>query len=145
MLFSQDRDQIRRFFCAVHRKQRARLPLDPLEALIAEVIALHPEYQPLLDNPDRAQGTDYPPEHGRTNPFLHMGMHIAIREQLGAGQPAGLALIHQQLGQRYGDAHEAEHQMMEVLGETLWEAQRDGTAPDQQRYLQRLRQRLRSH
>ena len=141
MLYDQDRDGMRRFFCEVWRKHRAKELLEPLERLIAELVAQHPEYQPLLTDPDRAAQVEYMPEGGSTNPFLHLGMHIAIREQLSVDRPPGMRAVHQRLCQRYGDAHRAEHQIMEALGETLWEAQRDNTLPDEQRYLERL-QRL---
>ena len=81
---------------------------------------------------------DYTPEMGQTNPFLHMGMHIAIREQLGGDRPAGILAVHQRLCRRL-DSHAAEHLMMECLGETLWEAQRGGGEPDERVYLERLR------
>ena len=82
---------------------------------------------------------DYTPEMGQTNPFLHMGMHIAIREQLGGDRPAGILVVYQRLCRRL-DSHAAEHLMMECLGETLWEAQRGGGEPDERVYLERLRQ-----
>ena len=88
---------------------------------------------------ERALGREYLPEMGQSNPFLHMGMHIAIQEQLGSNRPAGILDVYQQLCQRTGDSHAVEHAMMECLGETLWEAQRAGRDPDERLYLQRLR------
>jgi hypothetical protein len=75
---------------------------------------------------------------GETNPFLHMGMHLAIQEQLGGQRPEGILEVYQQLCRRM-TGHAAEHQMMECLGETLWEAQRNGVEPDERVYLERLR------
>lgn len=145
MLFSQNRDQIRRFFCDVRHKQLQHRPLEPLESLIAELIDLHPEYHALLDDPDKALDHDFQPEQGQANPFLHLGMHIAIREQLSVDRPAGIRALYQQFCRQLGDAHRTEHRIMEALGEILWEAQRAGTPPDEQRYLERLRQLTRSH
>ena len=138
MLFGQNRDQLRRFYCAVWAKQQTAQPLEPLERLVAEVIQQHPEYQYLLDDAEQALSQEYLPESGQINPFLHMGMHIAIQEQLAADKPLGIRHIYQQLCQQFGQAHRAEHQMMEALGETLWEAQRNGIAPNEQQYLHRL-------
>jgi hypothetical protein len=121
------------------RKYTARQPLEPLQAQLAAVIAEHPEYIPLLETGPQALAADYTPEGGRENPFLHMGLHLAIREQVATNRPPGIAQIHQSLAKRLGDAHAAEHSMLEALGETLWESQRSGTAPDEQRYLERLR------
>lgn len=121
------------------RKYRARQPLEPLEAQLAAVIAEHPEYVPLLESGREAVDADFTPEGGQANPFLHMGLHLAIREQVATDRPAGVAGIHQALAARLADAHAAEHAMIEVLAEALWESQRCARAPDEQRYLERLR------
>ena len=138
-MFGNDRDSLRRYYCTVWEKAREDQVLEPLEQLIAGVINEHPEYQPVLTDAETALNREYMPEGGQTNPFLHMGMHIAIQEQLGGNRPVGILDVYQQLCQRMGDAHTAEHAMMECLGETLWEAQRNGQEPDEQVYLERLR------
>lgn len=138
-MFGNDRDSLRRYYCTVWDKAQAGQPLEPLERIIASVIDAHPEYQPVLADTERALGREYLPEMGQSNPFLHMGMHIAIQEQLGSNRPAGILDVYQQLCQRTGDSHTVEHAMMECLGETLWEAQRAGREPDERLYLQRLR------
>ncbi|MCB1820855.1 MAG: DUF1841 family protein [Candidatus Competibacteraceae bacterium] len=138
-MFGNDRDSLRRYYCTVWEKAGAGQPLEPLEQLIAGIISEHPEYQPVLTNAETALNREYLPEGGQTNPFLHMGMHIAIQEQLGGNRPVGILDVYQKLCQRLGDTHTAEHAMMECLGETLWEAQRDGREPDERVYLERLR------
>jgi hypothetical protein len=135
----QNREQLRQMYLNSWRKYTARQPLEPLEAQVAAVIAEHPEYVPLLESGPRALAADYTPEGGRGNPFLHMGLHLALREQVATDRPAGIARIHEALAKRLGDAHAAEHAMLEPLAETLWEAQRSGRMPDEQRYLERLR------
>lgn len=135
----QNREQLRQMYLDAWRKYTARQPLEPLEAQLAAVIAEHPEYVPLLESGPNALGADYTPEGGHENPFLHMGLHLAIREQVATDRPRGIAQIHQTLSKRLGDAHTAEHAMLEPLAETLWESQRSGRAPDEQRYLERLR------
>jgi hypothetical protein len=135
----QNREQLRQMYRDSWRKYTARQPLEPLEAQVAAVIAEHPEYVPLLESGPQALAADYTPEGGQANPFLHMGLHLAIREQVATDRPAGIARIHQGLAQRLGDPHAAEHAMLELLAETLWESQRGGRAPDEQRYLERLR------
>lgn len=134
------RDELRRGYVEAWQRQREGLPLTPLQAQIASVVALHPEYHALLESPD-AQAGEYGVEGGRTNPFLHMGLHLALREQVGTRRPAGIEVVHQRLSRTLGGVHQAEHRMIEVLAQTLWEAQRAGTAPDEQRYLEQL-QRL---
>lgn len=136
----QNREQLRRMYTEAWRKYTARQPLEPLEAQLAALIAEHPEYIPLLESGPQALSADYTPEGGRENPFLHMSLHLAIREQVATDRPPGIAQIHQALSKRLGDRHAAEHAMLERLGEILWEAQRAGRAPDEQRYLERLRE-----
>jgi hypothetical protein len=137
----QSRDQLRQMYRDVWRKFQASQKLEPLEAQIAAVISEHPEYVAWLESGDDALRSDFTPETGRENPFLHMGMHLAIREQVSTDRPHGITAIHQKLSQRLRDAHQAEHAMLEALGETLWEAQRNNLPPDEGAYLLRL-QRL---
>ena len=134
----EGREQMRRRYLQAWRKFSAREPLEPLEGQLAAVIAEHPEYIGWLESADAALGAEFTPEGGRQNPFLHMGLHLAIREQVATNRPAGIAEVHQKLSARLG-AHEAEHAMLEPLAETLWEAQRLGHMPDEQVYLERLR------
>jgi predicted RNA polymerase sigma factor len=82
---------------------------------------------------------DYTPEDGQTNPFLHMGLHLAIREQVSTNRPAGIAAVYRSLAAKLGDVHEAEHVMIEALGQALWQAQRSGLPPDETAYLESLR------
>lgn len=140
MMFGNDRNQLRQYYIDVWHKTQHNQPLEPLERIIADIIKLHPEYQSILSDPNKALGREYLPESGESNPFMHMGMHIAIHEQLSTNRPVGIRDIYQRLCARHGDAHEAEHRMMECLAEMMWQAQHQGTAPDESRYLQRLEQ-----
>jgi hypothetical protein len=139
MFADSSRSELRQRYANAWRRRCENLPLEPLDAQIADVIALHPEYHDEILGTDET-GRDYTVEGGRTNPYLHMGLHLAIREQVGTRRPAGIEAVHARLSRALGDVHEAEHRMVEVLAETLWEAQRAGRAPDEQRYLERLRQ-----
>ena len=135
----QNRDQLRRMYLDTWRKFTQRMPLEPLEAQVAAVIAEHPEYVAWLESGEEALAAEFTPESGRQNPFLHMGLHLAIREQVATNRPQGIASILAVLAKRMGNAHDAEHAMLEPLAETLWEAQRNGRAPDEQVYLEKLR------
>jgi hypothetical protein len=135
----EGREQLRRRYLEAWRKFSAREPLEPLEGQLAAVIAEHPEYISWLEAGEAALGAEFTPEGGRENPFLHMGLHLAIREQVSTDRPAGISAIHRELATRGGSAHEAEHRMIETLAEALWEAQRSGRAPDELAYLERLR------
>ncbi|MGA9853663.1 MAG: DUF1841 family protein [Gammaproteobacteria bacterium] len=136
------RTDIRRTFMEVWRKQQAGEPLSALEDIIADIIQLHPEYQVLMAQPDKVTDRDWRPEGGETNPFLHMGLHIAIREQLSIDRPAGVKAAYAALLKKTADPHTAEHLMLECLAETLWRSQREGQLPDDQAYLDCLKSRL---
>ena len=137
MIFGQDRRELRKIYSDAWRKQLNGMPLSPLETQIADVVAQHPEYHDTVTDADLDK--DYTPEEGRTNPFLHMGLHLGIREQVATDRPPGIATIYAALAARTGDRHVAEHQMIECLAETLWEAQSQNGAPDEERYLERLK------
>jgi hypothetical protein len=136
----QDRAGLRRLYLEAWHKSREGRPLEPLENQIVSVIELHPEYHALLADRPAALGQDFAPEQGQTNPFLHMGLHLAIREQLATDRPPGVRAVYQRLAGRMDDRHEVEHRMMDRLAEALWQAQRSGQPPDESAYLRSLRQ-----
>jgi hypothetical protein len=135
---NQSREQLRQMYLASWRKFRAQQPLEPLEKQLAAVIAEHPEYIAWLESGEQVLDAEFTPEGGRENPFLHLGLHLAIREQLSTNRPAGFAELHRQLCERFGDAHAAEHALLTPLAETLWEAQRAGRPPDEMDYLHKV-------
>jgi hypothetical protein len=135
----QDRASLRRSYLLAWRKHLDGAPMEPLEHQLATVVAQHPEYHAVVEGAPDALERDYAPEGGESNPFLHMGLHLAIREQVATNRPAGIAAIHAELSRRIGDAHEAEHRMIECLGEALWRSQRTGLPPDEAAYLDALR------
>ena len=138
-LFGQSREDMRRAWLEAWRRGREGLPVSPLEAQLVDVIREHPEYHGWLERGEAAIAAEFTPEGGATNPFLHLSMHLALREQVGTDRPPGIREVHAALARRLGSAHEAEHRMMEPLGAALWDAQRHGKAPDEQQYLAELR------
>ncbi len=139
MFFGQNRDELRRFYVTAWQKHREGTALEPLEKIIVDVINIHPEYQLLLEDEERALGREWSPESGESNPFAHMGMHIAIREQLITNRPEGIGEQHRRLSVRLNSDHEAEHLIMECMGRVLWEAQQSGTMPDESVYVECLK------
>jgi hypothetical protein len=137
VIFGDNRDELRNMYVQAWRLYRAGQPMSPLEAQIAAVIAEHPEYHDMLSRGDVDR--EFTPEDGAMNPFLHLGLHLAVREQVSTNRPAGIRDIHERLAAKAGDVHEAEHRMLECLGESIWEAQRSGTPPDEFAYLEKLR------
>jgi Domain of unknown function (DUF1841) len=136
------REQLRQSYADAWRKHLAGSPLTPLEALIADVIELHPEYRGVVEDSQAALGFESAAGDPRENPFLHMGLHLAVREQLAIDRPPGIRELLHSLKVRLGDEHRAQHVLMEALAETLWEAQRAARAPDEGHYLDLARRRL---
>jgi hypothetical protein len=140
-MFDPSRDDVRRFFCEAWRKQREAAPLTPLEAIAADWILEHPEYHADLGSLEQALAAEYPVEGGRSNPFLHLAMHLSISEQLQIDQPPGIRAAHDALARRLDSPHEAAHRIMDCLGETIWRAQRERAAPDAEAYLDCIRRK----
>ena len=121
-MFKPSREQARQLFFDTWRKYRQHEILSGIETIVLEVILLHPEYQGILDDADRYLDKDYSPEMGDTNPFLHMSMHVAIKEQLSINQPIGICERFARLQNNTGSEHIATHQVMECLAEMIWQA-----------------------
>jgi len=139
---SHNREQLRQTYADAWHKHLAQTPLTPLEAMITDVIGVHPEYQSLVSDRDAAMAFEPGATGATENPFLHMGLHLAVRDQVSIDRPPGVRELQRLLQARYGDVHRAEHALMEALGETLWQAQRTGRPPDESQYLARARRYL---
>ena len=137
-MFDPSREQVRDTFFGAWRKYRAGEPLVGIESLALDVILLHPEYHDLLSQPERHRDQDYA---DTSNPFLHMSLHVALEEQLSIDQPPGIAARFRDLLVRGGERHEALHQAIECLAETVWRSQRDRQPPDGAAYLECLEKR----
>jgi len=134
-MYTNNRDAYRQAFFTVWQKYQKKLPLDATEAQLVEVIALHPEYHALLENPAAYQQQEFELEE---NPLLHMSLHIALREQIRTNRPAGIAAIYDQLLEKLIHAHDVDHHMMACLSQMIWKAQQTGEAPDESEYLRLL-------
>jgi hypothetical protein len=142
-MFAPSQHDVRRFFCATWRKRRDGAVMDAMETLAALWIAEHPEYDADLADLDAALAASYTVDEARTNPFLHLAMHLSISEQCSIDQPAGIRAAVELLAARLGSLHEAHHQTMECLGEMIWASQRSGMPPDALTYLECVRRRSR--
>jgi hypothetical protein len=140
--FNPSRDEVRSFFIESWKKIRDSNPASPLETLAGEWVREHPEYHKLLsDNVEEAAGLRAP--EGEANPFLHLSMHLSISEQVSIDQPPGIRAAAAHLEARLGSLHDAQHAIMECLGETLWNAERNGSEPDGVAYLECIERRAR--
>lgn len=139
-MFVQNRESSRGFFFEVWRKHQAREPLEPLQQLVLGVILEHPEYHGLLQDAASAAQLEFDVGSGNSNPFLHMGMHIAIKEQVQTDRPPGIRKIFLSLCEKHQEQHKVEHKLMECLGSMLWQAQMSNRLPDEDSYLECLKE-----
>lgn len=136
MIFGQDQRELRQMYSNTWKKSQAGLVLSPLEVQIAQVITDHPEYQStIISDADHV----YTPDGGKTNPYLHMGLHLTLRDQISLDQPRGIAATFVAIAAKTNEPHDAEHLALDCLAETLWEAQTHNVVPDETRYLERLK------
>jgi len=138
-MFNPSRDEVRRFFCEAWDKRRSGRPVSPLESIAIDWIVRHPEYHELLADLPAALAAEFPPEAGRSNPFLHLSLHLSLVEQLQIDQPPGIREAWGALLRASGDEHDVVYRVIDALAETVWEAQRSGGPLSNERYLERLR------
>jgi hypothetical protein len=134
-MFNPSQADVRRFFCAVLAKSAGDKPMDTLETLAGQWLQEHPEYKDDLADAEVAVAREYQGEDGRTNPFLHLSMHLSISEQCSIDQPRGIRQAVELLAARRSSLHDAHHEAMECLGQMLWESQRAGRPPDGDAYV----------
>lgn len=143
MFYNPNRDQLRQKFFDVYNKFNNKIALEAIEQIILTTIEAHPEYLHIFDKQEFYLRKDYHVELGETNPFLHMSSHIGLHEQLSTNRPKGITKIYQSLVKNSGKtAHEVEHQMVEIMMESLWQAQRENKEPNEQSYLKKLKKLL---
>jgi hypothetical protein len=122
-LFNPSREEVREFFCTTWQKHQDAHVLTPLEMIASQWMEQHPEFHSILSDPSGALEQEFTPEKGMTNPFLHLSMHLSISEQISIDQPPGIRHIANTLSRKLDSEHEAQHQIMECLGQVLWQAQ----------------------
>jgi len=141
-MFSQDRADFRQIFLDAWDKAKAGEPLEPLERQIVDIIRQHPEYRSLVEAGDEVLDRDWLPEQGETNPFMHMALHLAVRDQVQTDLPPGMRKLYQQsIRSSLGDVHDAEHRIMACLAEMIWHTHHDGGEPNIKRYLKCVKKR----
>ena len=134
-MFNPTQEEVRRFFCDVYAKSRQGLPMEALEIIASRWIDEHPEYHADLSDAEAAVARNYDETPDRTNPFLHLSMHLSISEQCSIDQPRGIRQAVELLAARRDSLLEAHHEAMECLGQMMWESQRAGRPPDGEAYV----------
>ena len=134
-MFSPSQADVRRFFCSVYAKAQAGQPMEAIETLASLWIEEHPEHHAELADVDAALGAMLQAEEGKSNPFLHLSMHLSISEQCSIDQPRGIRQAVELLAHRRNSLHLAHHDAMDCLGTMIWESQRAGRPPDGNVYM----------
>ena len=135
-MFTSDRSKQRQYLKQAWGKYTRQDQLEPLELQLAKIVEKHPEYHDLIKNLD----SEYFPEQGNTNPFLHINLHLTLQDQLTMDQPQGIRGIHNRLLVKIKDEHEVEHMMMEHIAEMIFNAQKNNTAFDLDGYINALKE-----
>ncbi len=143
-MFSPSQADVRRFFCSVYAKAQAGQALEAIEIIASQWIDEHPEYHAELADADAAVARVYAENAARTNPFLHLSMHLSVSEQCSIDQPRGIRQAVELLARRRGSLHDAHHEVMDALGQMLWESQRSGRPPDGAAYVDAVQRRATS-
>ena len=134
-MFSPSQTDVRRFFCDVYAKSRAGQPLQAIETIASLWIDEHPEYHAEFADVETALQVMEQAHDTRTNPFLHLSMHLSISEQCSIDQPRGIRQAVELLTHRRDSLHLAHHEAMDCLGKMIWESQRAGRPPDGDAYI----------
>ncbi len=140
-MFTPSQADVRRFFCAVHAKTQSSQPLEALEIIASQWMAEHPEYHGDFTDADVALKKMYEVQGGKTNPFLHLSMHLSISEQCSIDQPRGIRQAVELLTAKRDSLHDAHHEAMDCLGQMVWESQRAGQPPDGAAYIDCVQRR----
>ena len=140
-MFTPSQAEVRRFFCAVYAKTQSGQPLEALESIASQWLAEHPEYYAEFADAPAALEKMYDIKDGKTNPFLHLSMHLSISEQCSIDQPRGIRQAIELLTAKRNSLHDAHHETMECLGQMVWESQRAGQPPDGAAYIDCVQRR----
>jgi hypothetical protein len=123
------------FFCSIYAKAQAGHALEAIEKIASLWIDEHPEHHADLANVDAALAAMHQADEGKTNPFLHLSMHLSISEQCSIDQPRGIRQAVELLTHRRNSLHDAHHEVMECLGRMIWDSQSAGRPPDGDAYI----------
>ena len=140
-MFTPSPTDVRRFFCTVYQKARTGQTLEAIEVIASRWMDEHPEYHAELVDLDAALKAIADNPSGAGNTFLHLSMHVSITEQCSIDQPRGIRQSVELLTARRGDLHRAHHEVMECLGQMIWDAQRANRAPDGATYIDAVQRR----
>jgi hypothetical protein len=135
VLYTQNRSEQRKFLASAWQKFLDKKILNPLEYQLIQVIKIHPEYHQLISNIE----SDFFPEQGEVNPFLHINLHLSLKEQVSINQPHGIKNIYQKILRVSVDEHTAEHKMMDCIAQMIFSSQKNQTPMNHKNYIKCLK------
>lgn len=143
MFHSNNRSENREYFFEVWKKYQNKHPLDAMESKVLSILQMHPELHILLNDPEKYLESDFFAELGESNPFLHLGLHTAVMEQLSVDQPKGIRKLFNKACQRFADEHEAYHCVMNSLAIELHEMYENNRTFNEALYFKRIKKAIR--
>lgn len=141
-MFNPTQIEVRQFFFNAYQKGQNKDNLTDLEKITYSLILEHPEYHFVLQNPNKYSEYQWYPESGETNPFLHLSMHLTVIEQLSIDQPAGICDLFNKMCHHKSNQHDAYHELIDCLGEMIWQSQKNNTPPDSAIYFNCINHKL---
>lgn len=135
-MYTDNRDTYRNAFFKAWQKHLKKMPLEVEEQRLIEVLLEHPEMHTILEHPEKYLKQDYTYEE---NPFLHISLHLALREQIRLDRPKGINEIYTSLKTATHSSIETEHLMLPVLAIMLNRGQQTGAMPSDEEYLRMLK------
>ena len=141
-MFNPTQTEVRNFFFSVYNKHKYNVMLTELEKIALSIILEHPEYDNILLNKDKYLNHQWCHENNEVNPFLHMSLHISIIEQILINHPPQINELYKKLSIKYGNEHQAAHQLMDCLTEMLWQSQYNNSPLDIELYLNCIQNKL---
>lgn len=140
MFYGNQIQDTRGLFFSSWLKYKTNQPLLALEKQLVDVIILHPEYHLFFETASiHDEPADFLGAHA-VNPYFHLGLHLALRDQLATNRPVGIIGIYSRLMKKYANVSIVEHLMMKPLADALIKAQTTQTMPDEHAYLTACRQ-----
>ena len=140
-MFTPSQADVRRFFCSVYAKAIANQPMEAIETIASQWLEEHPEYHADFSDVETALEKMYDVEGGKTNPFLHLSMHLSISEQCSIDQPRGIRQAVELLTVKRNSLHDAHHETMDCLGQMVWDSQRASCPPNGDAYIACIQRR----
>lgn len=108
------------------------------DRVIADLLRMHPEFDPIWNDP----GVDptRPQEIGGeiVNPFVHIALHLIVGKQIRQGSPSQSKKAYLHLVERGENDHGALHLIMGWYGKLYFESVRRSDSFDEARYVQGL-------